>query len=52
MFAVILERIWYNRNELVFKAITPNEGNTIFQVYYLVEDIKRAKEEEFVTVIM
>jgi len=36
---------------LVFKAITSNQGNTIFQVYYHVEDIQRAKEEEFVTVM-
>ncbi|AES66850.2 hypothetical protein MTR_2g082490 [Medicago truncatula] len=43
--------VWCNRNELVFKAITPNQGNTIFQVYYLVVDLERANEEKFVTVM-
>jgi hypothetical protein len=27
-------------------SIIPNQGNTIFQVYYLAEDLKRAKEED------
>jgi len=37
--ASIRDRIWCNRNEFFFK------------VYYLAEDLKRAKEEEFVNVV-
>lgn len=39
-----------NRSKLFFKVITPNQGNTIFQVYHLA-NLKRAKEEEFVNAV-
>nr|XP_027188731.1 uncharacterized protein LOC105851797 [Cicer arietinum] len=47
-FAAVLDKIWCTRNELVFMVIIPNHHNLLFQIHYVVEDIRRSREEAIV----